>query len=89
VKPCCACPLTKQKRDDCFFNSANGDVECRDLINAHRQYVPRSVEAHLGVWHLLGLKFSVGEMCLYRLKKRMDCAYDEIVMAGNCDQKKT
>ena len=38
VKPCCACPLTKRKRDDCFMNSVNGEVECKDLITAHREY---------------------------------------------------
>ena len=38
VKPCCACPLTKQKRDDCFMNSINGEVECKDLIQAHKEY---------------------------------------------------
>jgi cytochrome c oxidase assembly protein subunit 17 len=37
IKPCCACPITKQKRDDCFMKSANGDVECQDLILAHRE----------------------------------------------------
>jgi len=38
IKPCCACPITKQKRDDCFMNSANGEVECKDLIQAHKEY---------------------------------------------------
>jgi cytochrome c oxidase assembly protein subunit 17 len=37
LKPCCACPITKQKRDDCFMKSANGDVECQGLIQAHRE----------------------------------------------------
>jgi cytochrome c oxidase assembly protein subunit 17 len=37
IKPCCACPITKQKRDDCFMNSANGEVECSDLIQAHKE----------------------------------------------------
>ena len=39
IKPCCACPITKQKRDDCFMKSANGEVECKDLIQAHREYI--------------------------------------------------
>lgn len=38
IKPCCACPVTKRKRDDCFMNSPNGEVECKDLIEAHREY---------------------------------------------------
>src|ERR1700737_453845 len=36
----CACPLTKQKRDNCFMNSMNGEVECKDLIQAHREWIP-------------------------------------------------
>jgi cytochrome c oxidase assembly protein subunit 17 len=38
VKPCCACPVTKRKRDDCFMRSPNGEVECKELIEAHREY---------------------------------------------------
>jgi len=38
IKPCCACPVTKQKRDDCFMNSVNGEVECKDLVRAHKEY---------------------------------------------------
>ena len=37
VKPCCACLVTKRKRDDCFMNSSNGEVECKDLVQAHRE----------------------------------------------------
>ncbi|KAK6906916.1 cytochrome c oxidase assembly protein subunit 17 [Kwoniella mangroviensis CBS 8886] len=38
LKPCCACPETKSKRDDCFLKSApgEGDVNCREFIEAHK-----------------------------------------------------
>ncbi|OWZ64371.1 hypothetical protein AYX14_03980 [Cryptococcus neoformans] len=38
LKPCCACPETKQARDDCFIKSAPGEGEtnCRDFIEAHK-----------------------------------------------------
>jgi len=40
------------------MNSANGEVECRDFIEAHRQYHPfPSVELIVGVWPHLDLKF--------------------------------
>ncbi|WWC68950.1 uncharacterized protein I206_102886 [Kwoniella pini CBS 10737] len=38
LKPCCACPETKSKRDDCFIKSpaGEGDVNCREFIEAHK-----------------------------------------------------
>ncbi|EPY53587.1 cytochrome C oxidase copper chaperone Cox17 [Schizosaccharomyces cryophilus OY26] len=36
-KPCCACPETKQARDQCMLNSENGPIDCAKLIEAHRQ----------------------------------------------------
>ncbi|WRT65420.1 uncharacterized protein IL334_002363 [Kwoniella shivajii] len=38
LKPCCACPETKSKRDECFLksNAGEGDVACKDLIEAHK-----------------------------------------------------
>ncbi|KAG5439818.1 hypothetical protein PCANB_000100 [Pneumocystis canis] len=37
-KPCCACPETRQARDDCIV-SIKGDplISCHTLIEAHRQ----------------------------------------------------
>jgi hypothetical protein len=37
IKPCCACPLTKQKRDDCFMNTTNAALECKDFVQAHKE----------------------------------------------------
>ncbi|KAL7419758.1 hypothetical protein Q5752_005674 [Cryptotrichosporon argae] len=38
LKPCCACPETKSKRDDCFlrFSSDEAPVKCEQLIEAHK-----------------------------------------------------
>lgn len=35
LKPCCACPETKQARDKCIIE--NGQENCEDLIQAHKQ----------------------------------------------------
>jgi len=35
LKPCCACPETKKVRDACIME--NGEEECGDLIEAHKQ----------------------------------------------------
>jgi len=34
LKPCCACPETKQPRDKCIVE--NGEENCKDLIEAHK-----------------------------------------------------
>ncbi|XP_022916594.1 cytochrome c oxidase copper chaperone [Onthophagus taurus] len=34
LKPCCACPETKQARDKCIIE--NGQENCTDLIKAHK-----------------------------------------------------
>lgn len=34
-KPCCACPETRQKRDDCVI--VKGEENCMDLIRAHQE----------------------------------------------------
>lgn len=34
LKPCCACPETRAKRDDCIL--LNGEENCVDLIQAHK-----------------------------------------------------
>ena len=39
IKPCSPCPLTKQKRDDCFIYSTNGEIECKDLVQAHKDWI--------------------------------------------------
>ncbi|WWD16785.1 hypothetical protein CI109_101217 [Kwoniella shandongensis] len=38
LKPCCACPETKQARDDCFIKSSpgEGDENCKAFIEAHK-----------------------------------------------------
>ncbi|ORX36415.1 cytochrome C oxidase copper chaperone-domain-containing protein [Kockovaella imperatae] len=38
VKPCCACPETKEQRDKCFFNNSPEEAgdKCRALVEAHR-----------------------------------------------------
>ncbi|KAK8861312.1 hypothetical protein IAR55_002131 [Kwoniella newhampshirensis] len=38
LKPCCACPETKQARDDCFIRSSpgEGDENCKAFIEAHK-----------------------------------------------------
>ncbi len=35
---CCACPVTKSARDDCFikFNSDEAAIKCADLIDQHK-----------------------------------------------------
>ena len=35
LKPCCACPETKKPRDECIME--NGEENCGDLIEAHKQ----------------------------------------------------
>ena len=35
LKPCCACPETKQPRDACIIE--NGEENCTDLIEAHKK----------------------------------------------------
>jgi len=36
VKPCCACPLTKRARDDCFLKfGPDAEVKCADLLEQH------------------------------------------------------
>ena len=35
LKPCCACPETKKPRDECIME--NGEENCRDLIEAHKE----------------------------------------------------
>jgi cytochrome c oxidase assembly protein subunit 17 len=35
LKPCCACPETKKPRDECIME--NGEENCADLIEAHKQ----------------------------------------------------
>lgn len=35
LKPCCACPETKKKRDECVV--LNGEENCKALIEAHKE----------------------------------------------------
>lgn len=35
LKACCACPETKQVRDECII--AKGPENCQDLIEAHKK----------------------------------------------------
>ena len=35
LKPCCACPETKQARDKCIVEK--GEAECTALIEAHKE----------------------------------------------------
>ena len=35
LKPCCACPETKQVRDACIMD--NGQENCIELIEAHKK----------------------------------------------------
>ncbi|VDL62920.1 unnamed protein product [Nippostrongylus brasiliensis] len=35
LKPCCACPETKQARDRCIIE--NGEENCGSLIEAHKK----------------------------------------------------
>lgn len=35
LRPCCACPETKQVRDQCIVE--NGEEKCMDLIEAHKE----------------------------------------------------
>ena len=35
LKPCCACPETKQARDACIME--NGQENCTELIEAHKK----------------------------------------------------
>jgi len=45
------------------MNSANGEVECRDLVEAHRQYHPfPPVDLMVDVWLRLDLKFEWVEL---------------------------
>jgi cytochrome c oxidase assembly protein subunit 17 len=34
LKPCCACPDTKKKRDDCVL--FKGEESCKEYIEAHK-----------------------------------------------------
>lgn len=34
LRPCCACPETKRARDECIIE--NGEANCTDLIEAHK-----------------------------------------------------
>ncbi|XP_076757373.1 cytochrome c oxidase copper chaperone COX17 [Xylocopa sonorina] len=34
LKPCCACPETKNARDECIITK--GEENCKDLIEAHK-----------------------------------------------------
>ncbi|ORY25253.1 cytochrome C oxidase copper chaperone-domain-containing protein [Naematelia encephala] len=38
LKPCCACPETKSKRDDCFlkFPAEEATDQCKQLVQAHQ-----------------------------------------------------
>ncbi|KXS18430.1 cytochrome C oxidase copper chaperone [Gonapodya prolifera JEL478] len=37
-KPCCACPDTRQARDDCMIMyGEDGETKCAQLIKAHQQ----------------------------------------------------
>ena len=33
----CACPDTKNARDICLLQSAEGEIACKDLIEAHKK----------------------------------------------------
>ncbi|KAI0314501.1 cytochrome C oxidase copper chaperone-domain-containing protein [Amylostereum chailletii] len=37
LKPCCACPETKSKRDDCFLahDGEEAGEKCRELVQRH------------------------------------------------------
>ena len=35
LKPCCACPETKQARDECIVEK--GEENCQKLIEAHKE----------------------------------------------------
>ncbi|KAI0035019.1 cytochrome C oxidase copper chaperone-domain-containing protein [Vararia minispora EC-137] len=37
LKPCCACPETKSKRDECFLKHDGDDADeaCREVVQAH------------------------------------------------------
>lgn len=42
IKPCCACPETKIKRDECFFRFGHAEGEegatnCKELVEEHRR----------------------------------------------------
>ncbi|CAO1612875.1 unnamed protein product [Jaminaea pallidilutea] len=42
IKPCCACPETKGKRDECFLKYGHeegeeGATRCRSLVEEHRR----------------------------------------------------
>ncbi|WVN90390.1 uncharacterized protein L203_105626 [Cryptococcus depauperatus CBS 7841] len=38
LKPCCACPETKQARDDCFLKApaGEGEIQCKEFLEAHK-----------------------------------------------------
>jgi len=38
-KACCACPETKQARDQCIVE--NGEANCTELIEAHKECMRR------------------------------------------------
>ncbi|KAH7639792.1 cytochrome c oxidase copper chaperone COX17 [Dermatophagoides farinae] len=35
LKPCCACPETRKKRDECIIE--NGEANCTEYIEAHKE----------------------------------------------------
>uniref|UniRef100_A0A834RC94 Cytochrome c oxidase copper chaperone n=1 Tax=Sarcoptes scabiei TaxID=52283 RepID=A0A834RC94_SARSC len=35
LKPCCACPETRKKRDECIIEK--GEVNCSEYIEAHKE----------------------------------------------------
>ena len=35
LKPCCACPQTKNLRDQCILK--NGEKKCQEFISAHKE----------------------------------------------------
>lgn len=37
MKPCCACPDTRDLRDDCIIKYADWEVSCKAFIEAHNQ----------------------------------------------------
>jgi cytochrome c oxidase assembly protein subunit 17 len=35
-KPCCACPETRQVRDECVFKYGDEAIQCQELIKKHQ-----------------------------------------------------
>jgi cytochrome c oxidase assembly protein subunit 17 len=35
LRPCCACPETRKKRDECIFNK--GEENCKENIDLHNK----------------------------------------------------